>query len=143
VGGCARRASVARRPAGGRTEDGRRRRPPAGPALSRSRGISHRSVSSQRLSRPEALLFHNGAVPAGRDRARDRVVLVVQQVIRQAGVKRSPARHPVILTMGLALAGEQLTERPGGPKAREVGGAQVRLEGHRERHQSELGSGGG
>ena len=27
--------------------------------------------------------------------------------------------------MGLALAGEQLTERPGGSKAREVGGAQV------------------
>jgi catechol 2,3-dioxygenase-like lactoylglutathione lyase family enzyme len=33
--------------------------------------------------------------------------------------------HPVILTMGLALAGKQLTERPGGTKTWEVGGAQV------------------
>ena len=74
---------------------------------------------------PEALLLHNGAVPAGRDRARDRVVLEVQQVIRQAGVGAAQLGHPVILTMGLALAGEQLTERPGGTKTREVGGAQV------------------
>jgi hypothetical protein len=36
-------------------------------------------------------------------------------------------RHPVILAMELALAGEQLAERSGGTKTREVGGAQVGL----------------
>src|SRR5215218_2237308 len=59
---------------------------------------------------PEALLLHNGAVPAGRDRARGRVVVEVQQVIWQAGVGAAQLGHPVILTMGLALAGQQRTE---------------------------------
>jgi hypothetical protein len=52
---------------------------------------------------PEALLFDNDAVLADRDRARGRVVLEVQQVIRQAGVGEAQLDHPVILTMGLAL----------------------------------------
>jgi hypothetical protein len=78
-----------------------------------------------------------------RDRARDRVVLEVQQVIRQASVGAAKLGHPVILTMGLALARKQLAERPRGAEAREVGGAQVRFQRHWKGDQGKPGGGGG
>ena len=47
-------------------------------------------------------------------------------------------RHAMILAVGLALAGKQRTQRPGGGKARQVGGAQVRLQRRRKRDQGPM-----
>jgi hypothetical protein len=44
----------------------------------------------------------------------------------------------MILAVGLALAGKQRTQRPGGGKARQVGGAQVRLQRRRKRDQGPM-----
>lgn len=53
--------------------------------------------------------------------------------------------HLVVLAVCLGLAGEQHAQRPGGTKARQVGGPgpKARLERRRQRDQCELGGGGG
>jgi uncharacterized Zn-binding protein involved in type VI secretion len=66
--------------------------------------------------RPQAQLLDGCAFPAGRDRARDRVVVEVQQVIRQAGVGAAQQGHLMVLAVGKALAGEQRTQRPAAPR---------------------------
>jgi hypothetical protein len=72
---------------------------------------------------PEALLLNDRARPADRDRARNWVVLEVQQVIRQASVGAAKLSHPVIRTMGLAL---RASSSPSGPQARRRGRSAAR-----------------
>jgi hypothetical protein len=76
--------------------------------------------------RPQAQLLDDGTRPADRHRARHRVVVEVHQVIGQAGLGATTFGHLVVLAVGLALVGEQRTQRPGGSKPRQFGGAQVR-----------------